>query len=79
MDLKTRVQMQTVVRRLEVAQVMRRIKQEKNEARKEKRPVPKEMRRKLDSQYNDAVANVRAAEAAAIAVNRFPPLTKVTQ
>ena len=75
MDLKTRIHMEIVSRRMIVASAVDRKRREVSEATREKRPLPRSRQDALDAEIYAARLNVRSAEASFEGVNKYPPLS----
>lgn len=75
-DLKTRVQLRLEIARLEVRAAYDRLAKEEKEATREKRPLPQNLRQRLEADIRDAKLAVRSAEASFYGVNRFPPIAR---
>lgn len=74
MDLRDRLRMEVVIRRLAVTRAYERLKKEEKEATKERRQVPRGLREELQRDIADATGNVESVVAALEAASRFPPL-----
>ncbi len=77
MDLRTRIQLEVVTRRLAVGQAIKRLRVEEREAQRERRQVPRPLMDRLLREIADAKLHVGSAVASFEAVNKYPPL-KVT-
>lgn len=76
MDLRERLRVEVIVRRMAVSTARARLKQEEREANKERRQVPEHLRVQLMRAIKDAEGNVDAAVASLEGVNRFPPIRR---
>ena len=76
MDIREKLKTESIVRRLQVWQAVKRLREEEREAAKEKRPIPPSMRARLQSDIADARLNVNSVMAALGAAEKYPPLRR---
>lgn len=75
-DIRIRSQTRLLAAQLDVHAAYERLAREEKEASREKRPIPRHLRDRLEADIRDAKLALGSARAAAEAVNRFPPIAR---
>lgn len=76
LDLRERINLEIVMRRLAVTAARTRLKAEEKEAAKENRKVPRVLYDRLMADLHSAEDAVQSAVISLEAVSRFPPLNR---